>query len=64
MAQPILQTPPAPTSAGPTSPAAVPQTAYAAAAAAASKRAKEGPSGTETLTVTAPMMARQIRHSG
>jgi hypothetical protein len=31
------------------------QTAYAAAAASATKRAKEGPTGTETLTVTGPM---------
>jgi len=31
------------------------QTAYATAAATASKRAKEGPSGTETLSVTGPM---------
>jgi hypothetical protein len=45
MAQPIPQT---------SSPVAH-QTAYAAAAAAASKRPKEGPSGTETLTVTGPM---------
>ncbi|MGD0525254.1 MAG: hypothetical protein ABSE49_08930, partial [Polyangiaceae bacterium] len=36
-------------------PAPVQQTAYAAAASAASKRAKEGPSGTETLSVTGPM---------
>ena len=45
MAQPVPQT----------SPPVVHQTAYAAAAASASKRAKEGPSGTETLSVTGPM---------
>src|SRR5580658_6169414 len=36
-------------------PAPVQQTVYAAAAASASKHAKEGPSGTETLSVTGPM---------
>jgi hypothetical protein len=34
---------------------ATPQTTYAAAASAASKPAREGPSGTETLSVTSPL---------